>query len=564
MTRRWVTTLLVAGVVGVIPATWAGLSDTKHNLTATGPGPIKEPGVTGELCIFCHAPHNVNPKRGRWNRELPGSVYTLYQSSTLEAILAQPTGASRLCLSCHDGTLALGNLRSPARTGPTTVGRLTGRGVLGTDLSDDHPVSFIYDSTLALTRGELADPSALPPAIRLDGSGQLQCTACHDPHDNPFRKFLRVDDRAAGLCVTCHQNRDWTLTSHANSPATWNGSGINPWPDSPYTTVADNGCQNCHRPHAAPQPPRLLRNAQERGVCLDCHSGSVARHNLEREFSKSSAHPIIASEWTHERREDSATMLRHVACVDCHNPHKVTSAPANAPAVTGRLRGVPGVNSSGGTVSEASFEYEVCFKCHGIRDQTTPLAIVRQDNTRNVRSEIDQGNPSHHPVTALGNNPTMGGFEPGYSTASIIYCTDCHNADGWTLGGTIARGPHGSIYAPILEREYQMDDPTLESFQSYELCYKCHNRSFLINDQARTFLHNKHVVEQQSSCAVCHDAHGSRDNVHLINFMLVDRTGRPAVAPASSGRLEYNALGAGRGECFLMCHGKDHNPEQYP
>jgi hypothetical protein len=46
--------------------------------------------------------------------------------------------------------------------------------------------------------------------------------------------------------------------------------------------------------------------------------------------------------------------------------------------------------------------------------------------------------------------------------------------------------------------------------------------------------------------------------------MRLDRAGNSVVTPSSSNRLEYNSLGAGRGECYLTCHGKDHNPEQYP
>jgi hypothetical protein len=52
--------------------------------------------------------------------------------------------------------------------------------------------------------------------------------------------------------------------------------------------------------------------------------------------------------------------------------------------------------------------------------------------------------------------------------------------------------------------------------------------------------------------------------VHLINFMVRDRTGKTVMTPSSSGRLEYISTGAGRGQCFLSCHGKDHNPLTYP
>jgi predicted CXXCH cytochrome family protein len=553
--------LAIVSVLAWAEAAAANVVQTVHNLSASGPGTIKAPAV-GEVCVFCHTPHSAGTTRALWNRDLPPRTYTLYTSSTLEATLNQPTGASRLCLSCHDGTTALGTLRVQPAGGPVTLGPLTGRASLGTDLSDDHPVSFVYDTTLALRHGQLADPSAVPKALAPDSSGQLQCTSCHDPHANRYRKFVKVDDRGGALCTACHRLRNWMDSLHATSRAAWNGAGTTPWPNSPYTNVADNACQSCHRPHAAPRPPRLLSHTDERQVCLVCHAGAVAAKNLAPDFLKTSAHPITTSSWTHEPREDPTTMARHVACEDCHNPHQAASTPASPPMVPGRLRGVRGTNVAGTTVPEATYEYEVCLKCHGITDETTP-GIVRQDNTRNIRLKISPSNPSYHPVAATGKNPTMGGFEAGYTAATMLYCGDCHNNDQWTPTGLSPRGPHGSRFAPILEREYQTNDPTTESFQSYAMCYKCHNRDSVINDRARTFLHQKHIAAR-SPCAACHDAHGSRQHVHLINFMVRDRTGKIVMTPSSSGRLEYISTGAGRGQCFLSCHGKDHNPLTYP
>lgn len=538
-----------------------GIAGTAHNLSATGPGPVKEPGV-GEICVFCHTPHNARPARGLWNRDLPAVTYKLYESSTLEAKLNQPTGASRLCLSCHDGTTALGNLRVSRERGRITLERLTGRASLGTDLSDDHPISFVYDSALALKKGDLVDPAALPEGIRLDDTQQLQCTACHDAHEERHRKFLRKEDRDGVLCVACHKLRNWIGSAHATSPATWRGTGTNPWPNRPFGTVAENGCGNCHQPHAAPRPPRLLTSAREHGVCVVCHNGRVASKNLEAEFLKPSAHPIASTDWTHDPAEDPATMPRHVTCTDCHNPHQAVSIGASPPAASGGLKGVRGVNVSGGTVKEASYEYEVCLKCHGIRDETV-IGIVRDDNTRNVREEINPSNASYHPLSTVGRNSTMGGFEPRYSPGSIIYCTDCHNNDEWTAGGIRPRGPHGSLYPPILEREYQMNDPSAESYPAYALCYKCHNRSFLINDRANTFPHRQHVVTAQASCGVCHDAHGSRRNIGLINFMRRDRSGKTVVGPNSKGLIQFQSTEPGRGRCSLSCHGKDHDGSGY-
>ena len=553
----------VVSIVMLCASTTHGqVADTSHNLSATSPG-MRKVSAGSDVCLPCHTPHRASSVRALWSRSLAPVTYNLYTSSTIEATLNQPTGATRLCLGCHDGTTALGTQRASSGS-PLSVGPLTGKASQGTDLSDDHPISFAYNTTLALKRGELALPSAIARTLPIDNTGQMQCTTCHDPHNHRYRMFLRIDDRGAALCIACHTLKNWTGSTHATSPATWQGIGNDPWPGSPYTTVADNGCGNCHRPHAAPRPPRLLSNTQERAVCLACHAGTVASDNLESEFFKSSVHPVTSTDWIHDPRENPSAMARHVTCTDCHNPHRTLPTAASPPVVPGPLRGVSGVNLSGVSVKEANYEYEVCLKCHGIRDQTT-VGMVRQDNTRDVRVEINPSNLSFHPVVTIGRNQTVGGFEAGYSSSSVIGCIDCHNNDEWTSSGTRPRGPHGSRYAQILEREYRVNDPSAESFQSYSLCYKCHNRNSLISDAAHTFPHRIHVVESQSPCATCHDAHGSRHNVALVNFMLIDPTGNPVVSPSQEQqRLEYDSLGTGRGQCFLQCHGVNHEPKGYP
>ena len=111
------------------------------------------------MCAFCHTPHRAATTRALWSRDLPPITYTLYASSTLEATPGQPTGATRLCLSCHDGTTALGLVRTSSGRRRLPLGPVTGRANLSTDLSDDHPVSFEYTTALARTHGQLADPA---------------------------------------------------------------------------------------------------------------------------------------------------------------------------------------------------------------------------------------------------------------------------------------------------------------------------------------------------------------------------------------------------------------------
>jgi len=548
------------------------IAKTVHNLTPSGLGKVREKEQAG-LCVFCHTPHNAKPSVALWNRDLPAVTYKLYQSSTMEATLNQPTGSSRLCLSCHDGVIALSKVRVPATTGKFTLPQITGRTLLGTDLSGSHPISFVYDSALALRSGELVEPAALPRTVRLDATKQLQCSTCHDPHEDQWPNFLRTDNRFSAQCTACHREEYWTISSHATSNARWKGAGAGPWLPDAYPTVAENACLNCHRPHAAGHPEWLMAQVEEQANCTICHGGTMVRKNIGQQFLEPSRHPIEGRQWTHNPNEDPLTMARHVTCVDCHNPHAAgnmmrsgsTTQTANQIALitSGPLRGVSGVTIAGSVAKQANYEYEVCLKCHGLAEPTTP-GILRQETTRNLRLKIGPSSRSHHPIALQGRSLAIVGMQAGYTASSMISCIDCHNNDQWTPSGTIPSGPHGSRWEPILAQEYETEDPFMESNASYALCYKCHNRSTLMSITGR-FPHEKHVVEQRASCAACHDPHGSQQNSHLINFMVLTKTGIPVVKAASSGRLEFvPAPGQpGHGSCYLTCHGANHNPKKY-
>jgi len=561
--------LLVAAFQALAPDANAttSVANTVHNLTPSGTGTFKAPETTG-LCVFCHTPHSASPQRGLWNRDLSAATYTLYSSTTLKAVLKQPTGSSRLCLSCHDGTLAMGTLRLAQNGVQPTLGVLTGRTALGTNLSADHPVSFLYDSALATARGELVDPVSLTKAIKLDQNHELQCTSCHDAHEDRRANFLRVDTKAGALCLTCHTPTGWSGTTHSSSTATWNGVGTNPWPSGAYSTVGDNACTDCHRQHAAGHGRSLLAQSGETANCTICHSGTVAARNIQTEFSKPSRHPIDVAEWTHAPKEVATAMPRHVACADCHNAHAANASSASVPNVSGRLLGVRGINQSGVAVSPASFEQEVCYKCHGLSSATTAGA-QRQDNIRNARLQFDPANQSYHPVAAVGKNTTIQNLMPGYTASSRVACSSCHNNDAWTSGGSNPAGPHGSIYQPILEREYDVTSIVTESPQAFAICYKCHDRAALIVDVKGKFPHARHLnpsnpsLYPPASCAACHDAHGSRLYPHLINFMKLDKMGTPVVTPSTKKLLlEYKPLTKG-GQCSLNCHGWNHEPSNY-
>lgn len=559
------TCLAMLCLLAGAPVAHAGLRETRHNLSPSGLGRQQAAGAGGaaaqnddDLCVFCHTPHSATALRGLWNHQLEPVTYKLYESTTTQAHVQQPTGSSRLCLSCHDGVIAVGALQ---RHADPALGKLTGSNVLGTDLSDDHPISFVYDQALVTRRRHLANPATLSGGVKLDDTGQLQCTACHDAHVERHPDFLVMDPSHSSLCIVCHRLPHWQESSHATSAATARGAAALPgWG---YPTVAENGCSSCHRTHGAEHPQRLLAATTEEAVCVDCHDGRVAAQDVRRELMKFSAHRVDVYTGVHDPTENPGSMPQHVECVDCHNAHQARAVSAGG-RLAGALAGVSGISIGGSFLREATFEYEVCLKCHGITEARIPI-VYRTDNVTNLRLQIDPQNPSFHPVADVGRNPNIMGLIAPLTPASRTPCTSCHNNDAAALvGGSAPRGPHGSNHHPILAAEYHPDAVVrAESYQLYALCYGCHDRNTVLGG-AGGFPHALHVVDSGASCAVCHDAHGSRRNQHLINFMSRDLTGQIVVTPSSSGQLEYASLGMGAGRCFLTCHGVDHNPKAYP
>jgi len=209
---------------------FARVEDTKHNLSISGTGDVKAVSQT-QNCILCHTPHNASPAQPLWNHELSAVVnYINYASPTLQSYASEAEappidGHSKLCLSCHDGTVAIGSIISggdeilmvPVDVIDASGKLIGGPGYLGTDLSGGHPISIIFDEALAGKRN-----SAEPPLTRLkwpivdtdiklyptqNGYG-VQCTSCHDPHENkaaggwpPFWQKATHDE----VCMVCHE-----------------------------------------------------------------------------------------------------------------------------------------------------------------------------------------------------------------------------------------------------------------------------------------------------------------------------------------------------------------------
>ncbi len=546
--------ILIFGFTGM--ASSQSIVTTKHNLSMYGPGTVKATSET-EVCIFCHTAHNTNPLKPLWNRNDPGTSYTLYGSSTLKALPGQPNGSSMMCLSCHDGTIALGEVlsRGTLISFASTVNMPVGPSNLTTNLSNDHPISFAYDVALATLNPQLRNPGTVPSQIKMVNN-QLECTSCHDPHVNNYTDFLRITSQNSSLCVACHDVTNWTTSSHNTSTHVWNAVAPNPWPYSTWTTVAQNACENCHNSHNAGSATRLLKYQTEESNCLDCHNGNAASKNIQADFAKTYRHNVYGYTAVHDPTEAAIPATAHVECSDCHNPHMAKAQAATAPAVSGPLLGVKGVNQSGVAVSSATNEYEICYRCHSssaVVPAPTPRVIAQND----VSLEFALTNPSFHPVVGQGVNTNGPSLITPLTVTSKIYCTSCHSSSG----AGAPNGPHGSIYPHILKLNYKTTDGTSYSATDFDLCYSCHNPASITGDASFTE-HNRHLGIG-ASCNTCHDPHGisgtqgtAANNSNLINFNTT------YVLPVG-GVISFTDTGLQHGTCVLVCHGRTHNPLSY-
>ena len=196
--------------------------DFSDNLDAAGVANTETAwNTSGEICKVCHVPHDIpaGAPTALWSRAASlATTFTMYSSTTLDgAIDATIGGTSKLCMSCHDGSVALDSFDGATGTGDTLgdtgykagalkVGTITG---VDLDLSNEHPVSIVYDvvadSGLNPVTGTLGPNGSISDF--LDADGKLQCATCHDVHGEGTvgtRNLLRETTTGSALCLECH------------------------------------------------------------------------------------------------------------------------------------------------------------------------------------------------------------------------------------------------------------------------------------------------------------------------------------------------------------------------
>ena len=299
--KKTVAVIAVAGCLAAASTSFAavaagtGINGSLHDMTKIVAGTADK---MGRVCVFCHTPHNATVASSTaasadrlplWNRTMPTGSFSPYLWATpnnqnggalgADFTITDPlAGPSRLCMSCHDGSIAVDEHgRSMAQDGTTLIGAVNqsydglGRSNLGKDLSNTHPVGFDYNQ-VAATRNARAH----------NGTGSKGATTYADGTE------IVVSSKGYATAVDS--------TTNAQSQGAYN-SVVR---DTGGKTIADNlfkgsimTCATCHEVHnkenatqdnfsdnqtrtvlgTTQSAPNYFLYAKEKDslICLSCH-----------------------------------------------------------------------------------------------------------------------------------------------------------------------------------------------------------------------------------------------------------------------------------------------------
>ncbi len=274
MKKQLITVLALAGIAAGATLAFAaegshggGILKSKHDMNMYVGSHGGKLDKDQRVCAYCHTPHHsvgigatamvdidkdgAADLDGLGNETFYEVYYPLWSralnpTATIDGYVSQtfnPTGKfydplagpSRLCMTCHDGTIAAdsyyGETNGSANAGDDqlVMWSMGNFGIgKGDSLSNDHPVGFVYkDMADDDTKYEIKDQSStfigtqktIDSALTdIAGVGKVMtCASCHDVHNGnavqnkPLAAgesgrgyFLLAAQKDSAICLSCH------------------------------------------------------------------------------------------------------------------------------------------------------------------------------------------------------------------------------------------------------------------------------------------------------------------------------------------------------------------------
>jgi DmsE family decaheme c-type cytochrome len=228
--------------------------------------------LTMETCAMCHEDQAAAFAASPHGRSMARVDATILEISCVKCHGAtaehiddptpenvQRTPDNAACVSCHTASLPALDVTTPGhvRFGVACID-CHAAGHTGPDtryLLADTPFKLCQQCHQS-EAGEFKMPFA-----HRDGTRDFDCTNCHSMHGLNRQGRLNLLS-PTGACVDCHSEKT--------------GPFIFPHPPREL-----DGCIACHQPHGSTNP-RLLRRSMVAQLCLECHAGVPAFHDLAR------------------------------------------------------------------------------------------------------------------------------------------------------------------------------------------------------------------------------------------------------------------------------------------
>jgi predicted CXXCH cytochrome family protein len=327
-----------------------------------------------------------------------------------------------------------------------------------------------------------------------------ECTACHNPHGSPYKSQLIAE--GGTLCFECH-DEEIVSKKFVHGPADAGGCIICHEPHSAdyEKNLRDrppNLCFGCHVDKAAEFETAKVVHKPAVESCTNCHNP----HSARKQFMLDDEPPTLCFKCHKEKKEEvtnaavqHGALMIGKACLNCHEPHVSNIAK--------RLSMAP---------------LELCLSCHDKQVKTPDGRLLT-----NMKKLLMENKDHHGPIKEKD-------------------CAGCHN-------------PHGSDEFRILREKYPSDFYMPFKLDSYNLCFKCHEKTIVQDSTTTTLtnfrngddnLHFKHINKpvKGRTCRACHETHASNYPKHIRESVPFGNWEFP---------LNYNKTETG-GSCTPGCH----------